>query len=198
MAEEGNKIKKEYRNPIDNILIDFSDPLGKILIKYPCITPNVITTFSLISSLTGTYFIHNGCYKVGSILAFVGYFFDCLDGNFARKYDMVTDFGDMYDHFTDVITHILLIYVLLKSSLKKKTKILFTVLSLLGVLFTGIHMGCEEKITNEKRGNKFLSFTKFLCSNENHIGYLRHFGSGTQFLILYVFIFNLKCIDYVL
>ena len=33
---------------------------------------------------------------------FVGYFFDCMDGHFARKYNMVTEFGDMYDYITDL------------------------------------------------------------------------------------------------
>ena len=33
----------------------------------------------------------------------MSYFFDCADGLYARTYNMTTQFGDIYDHSTDVI-----------------------------------------------------------------------------------------------
>ena len=36
-------------------------------------------------------------------------FFDCLDGTMARKYDMSTEFGDIYDHISDLMYAIALI-----------------------------------------------------------------------------------------
>ena len=101
----GNEI-----NPIDNILIDLSIYVGKPLSKYSFFTPNVFTTMSLVISLVGIYLIYNEIYKIGAILVFIGYFFDCLDGNFARAYNMVTHFGDLYDHISDLVKYILLIF----------------------------------------------------------------------------------------
>ena len=40
----------------------------------------------------------------------LGYYFDCIDGPMARKYNMVTVFGDYYDHGTDIICFTLVNY----------------------------------------------------------------------------------------
>lgn len=47
---------------------------------------------------------------VASVAA--AYFWDCVDGQFARRYDDVSDFGDWYDHVTDVATGITVWFIL--------------------------------------------------------------------------------------
>ena len=37
-------------------------------------------------------------FQIGAILYYIGYFFDCMDGNYARTYKMTSNFGDKYDH----------------------------------------------------------------------------------------------------
>lgn len=47
---------------------------------------------------TPLIYIYVEKYKIGTILYYIGYFFDCMDGNYARTYKMTSDFGDKYDH----------------------------------------------------------------------------------------------------
>lgn len=41
----------------------------------------------------------------------LSYVFDCIDGQYARLYGMTTDFGDMYDHISDVVVTVLVYIV---------------------------------------------------------------------------------------
>ncbi len=189
---DGRKIPPMYENPIDNILIDTSNYLGKIFRKFPFFTPNIFTTISLIISLVGIYYIYNKCYKIGSILLFVGYFFDVLDGNFARTYNMETDFGDKYDHISDICKVVLLIYVILFSTLKKNIKILFIIVECFSLFFALVHLGCQEKYYSEK---SVLDHLKLLCYNKKYIFWTKYFGCGTQALIITLFIYNITHIN---
>ena len=60
------------------------------------------------------YNIYKNKYIIGTILWFLSYYFDCADGKMARKFKMISKFGDIYDHTSDIIKHLLLFYVLYK------------------------------------------------------------------------------------
>ena len=110
---DGKKIESKYLDPVDNILYDNCFILGKIFIKFK-ITPNMITTLSLFFALFGIYNISLTNYKIGSILWFIGYYFDCMDGSYARTYNMTSQLGDIYDHLSDWLKVFLLIITILK------------------------------------------------------------------------------------
>ena len=118
----GRKIIKENENPIDNLIIYTTDILNPFFYKLK-LTPNDLTTISLIIGLFSPLLIYNQYYISGGILFFISYMFDCYDGNYARTYNMASDFGDLYDHISDIIKFIAFIYVFLITkhiSLKKK------------------------------------------------------------------------------
>ena len=111
-------------------------------------TPNMITTLSIPFGLLGLYFFYRNNYW--SIPIFYMYLLlDYADGYYARKHDMVTKFGDWYDHIRDSILIILLIIVIMyKVKSSKKYKVLFY--SLCFILFTFgslivIYFACNEK-----------------------------------------------------
>jgi hypothetical protein len=54
----GRKISRDDENPIDNILYDISNEVGKVF-KIFNFTPNMITTLSLLITLVGLYYINN-------------------------------------------------------------------------------------------------------------------------------------------
>ena len=121
---EGIKLETQFENPIDLVLNSVAVKMNKIL--YVChFTPNIITLISLIVSLIGVYYIQLKYYKLGALLFFVGYFFDCADGIFARKYNMTTKFGDYFDHISDIVKMILLYSVIQLSDLHQTNKIVF-------------------------------------------------------------------------
>ena len=94
------KIPDNIDNPIDNILIKGADAVCPFLYRTGH-TPNLITTYSLFTGVLSAYFLTKGCSYLFMIFYALSYFLDCVDGHFARKYDMTTDFGDAYDHFKD-------------------------------------------------------------------------------------------------
>jgi phosphatidylglycerophosphate synthase len=187
----GLKIPPKFENPIDNVLIYICNNLNTIFFQLK-ITPNILTTFSLLITLGGIYLISNKNFKVGSVLIFIGYFFDCSDGNFARKYNMVSKFGDYYDHISDVFKILLLVLILYKLKLKKNNKLILLIIAIVFILLLGIHMGCQEKYYNKKSS---LDILKPLCRKKEHIKITRFGGSGTFFLVLCIYLFFLKEID---
>ena len=171
----GRKINKNYENPIDNLLIKFNN-LVNPLYKKLNFTPNTLTFLSLIVTLMGYYKYYFCNCKV------IGYYFDCADGNYARKYNMVSEFGDLFDHVSDIIKFILLILLIVNLKIKSKTK-LYSILVILFFAFLNIvHIGCQEKIYNKE--SKTLKLTKIFCFKKEHIVYTKYFGSGTLYLII--------------
>ena len=49
-------------------------------------------------------------YIISAILYLTRYIFDCIDGFYARKYNMTTVFGDWYDHISDILINLIYIY----------------------------------------------------------------------------------------
>ena len=96
------KIPEESDNPIDNFILKIVDPLCP-LFKALHFTPNGITTISLVFGLLSAYLLYKGHPYLFGITFFISYFFDCMDGYYARKYNMVTRFGDIYDHVKDIV-----------------------------------------------------------------------------------------------
>ena len=190
----GRKIPKKYENPIDNLLIDVSEDVGRVLRPYPIFTPNFFTTVSLIVALCSVYLIQNKNYKIASILLFVSYFFDCLDGNFARAYNMETDFGDKYDHFSDLFKIIAVAYVIVVSKIKYATKFYFAVVYCVTLFFSVIQIGCQEVAYGGNYSGS-LSIFKYLCFSENQIMWSRYLGCGTAQVVVCIMLYNLAWLN---
>ena len=188
--DDGRKLSKNLDNPIDTLCLIIGVKMNAILYQYN-FTPNMLTFISLILSLIGVYFIYIQSYKIGSILLFIGYYFDCVDGNFARKYNMISKFGDYFDHISDITKMILLYFVIYYSKLKKKTKIIFYLVNVILIILFNIHFGCQEKYYDRKSS---LDFTKKMCIKKEHVKYTKYFGSGTFFFIICSYLF---CIEYI-
>ena len=122
------KTKPELEDPIDLKIYS----LGDIILPYlKCIgfTPNLITFFSLVFGIVAIYYL----YKMdnpffGVIIPFVvSYFLDCWDGCMARKYQMCSKFGDLFDHIKDLIVNVTF-FLILFFNFWKVDKLWFTIL----------------------------------------------------------------------
>ena len=150
MEKEGSKLQEHHENPIDIGFINIAKAVSPALHKVGA-TPNMITTLSVIASYLAVRSIYLGQPKRWFILwAFLAYMFDCIDGYFARKYDMCTVFGDYYDHISDVVYMSLLLYVAFwKRGLNteaKKYKWLIALVFIIVGLGALIHIGIQENI----------------------------------------------------
>jgi len=187
---EGRKITREQENPFDNIFIDIAEWLNTNIFRPLNYTPNMITTMSLVLGLISVIFYHYH-YYIYCILFFVtAYILDCADGNYARKYNMETRFGDYYDHISDMSKglFILIAVIIHPFSLRIKQILIFLLAILLSLSL--MHLGCQEGIYNPDKHDKYdsLSNLKYLCgtteSSLEYIKYTRYFGTGT--LIVYM------------
>ena len=183
------KIKSEFENPFDNILIDLSDIISPYFHKMN-FTPNGITTLSLITGLLSCYFLHKNKPFLSVSLLFLSYFFDCLDGFYARKYNMVSKFGDYYDHVKDIVVNLLLLYILYnrnKDKLNKKEIIIFSFVFCLFYCIMSVHFSLQEIIYDKPEESDTLGYlTKYVDNKEqaeNLITYTRYFGCGTVILL---------------
>lgn len=189
----GRKIPENYENPIDNQLLYLADQVAPTAHRLG-MTPNVITTLGLICRVLSLYFLYTSSNHLAFfILAAISYFFDCLDGHLARKYQQCTVFGDYYDHVGDVVYHSLLLYYLFFQSNLLNSRHYFHVFALLGVmaLLMLIHFGCQESYFEKNGGFNAdtLNFLKVLCTGPQMIKTTRYFGSGTLIMLLYLLVY---------
>lgn len=189
------KIPSKYENPLDDVLISIADQVCPAFKKLG-FTPHGITTLSLICGLFALVFILKGYLVLFALFYLLSYFFDCLDGHYARKYNMVTTIGDLYDHIKDIVIAVLalcIMYIRNKHIFSKSVVIavvlIFVIFSVLGY----IHLGCQEKyyqLHDKKTESCTLSFGKQLCPGnpEKNLKFTRWFGMGTWVIITILFV----------
>lgn len=185
------KIHRDYENFIDNQLLDFVEftmPFYKKL----NMTPNQITFLSLVFALIGSYFYCRNNFYLSIICFIVSYYLDCVDGHYARKYNMTTKFGDYFDHYSDILKILILLYCMYQKD-KKMALVNTGILGVLLILMT-IHFGCQQKIKNqdEKHQEPFMNMSKNFCPNPEWIKTTKHFGSGTFYLVVIMMILYTK------
>jgi phosphatidylglycerophosphate synthase len=187
------KIPDDIDNPIDNLLVKWFDNNSEFF-KNTGHTPNILTTYSLITGLISCYFLNKKKLLLFSIFYAISYFFDCADGSFARKYNMTSDFGDMYDHIKDISVSLLVLYITFKNSRKNITPPIILI-SLIFLSLCIYHLSCQENNCDEKfkdKNNGFFKPFNSLCKGHvHHIRWTRFFGTGSLnvffiFIICYI------------
>jgi hypothetical protein len=189
------KIAREFENPIDNILIDIAQLLSPIA-YFLRLTPNILTTISIIFSGITFYYIKEYNFHIASYMYMISYYFDCMDGFFARKYKMYSKFGDLYDHIADIFKFSSISYILFTINYNKFI-VYSPIVFILSILFN-IHLGYQE-LYYDKDESYVLGLIKNICpikdkNNKDEISnilkYTRWIGCGTFNLIFSIIIYN--------
>jgi phosphatidylglycerophosphate synthase len=181
---DGRKLTEDQENPIDNIIIHFAIRVNPYLHSIG-VTANMLTMGSFIFGLAAVALIHINQFELAALTFAIAYTFDCMDGNMARMFNKVSDFGDKLDHYTDLIQFVLLvIFIAINRTLSYRFKVLFFCAMIILLGFTAVHIGCQEKHYDEN-SDDFLSAFKILCPNKEMVHYTRYLGFGT---------FNLKVV----
>lgn len=182
------KIPEHIENPVDNLIYSSVDGLCKTLKKFN-FTPNMITTLSAFFGLLSIYLICKEKFLLGGIMYFISYYFDCVDGYYARKYDMVTKFGDYYDHVKDVVVFIGIVWVLIYKRLYSGIFFLIPV-----VLLMLSHFGCQEIYYGKEDESTSLKMLQKMCPAERGenlekvMRFTRWFGCGTFALLFSIYV----------
>jgi phosphatidylglycerophosphate synthase len=178
------KIPQEFDNPFDNIFLWTIEQIVGHFHNWG-FSPNMITTLSLVFGILSVFTIFIEYYLIAGLCFTISYYFDDMDGFMARKYNMVTTFGDYYDHIKDLFVFVL-VAIMIYIKAHSFAYILFVLLPL-GILMLK-HVGCQEiyMINNGTSTNSStLKFTKLFCqatTQEDVIILLnkyKWFGTGT-------------------
>lgn len=137
----GRKIDPQYENPFDEALLLVIEAISPAL-KATGHTPNVLTLYSGILGVGAVWALWHRKLAAFAVLYIASYFFDCADGYFARRYDMVTELGDKLDHGKDALVALALVGVLIV-----KYQLPFWAWLVLGALLLAMvsHLGCQQK-----------------------------------------------------
>jgi len=191
------KISPKYENPLDDYttkIVELINPFFKKL----NFTPNALTTISLITGLYSVYFIKNKKFEKAALFYLISYFFDIQDGNYARKYNMVTVFGDYYDHVKDITVIVLVLYYLYPYYKNNKNAIIIFFILAIGMMS---QLGCQEIYYNsndDENESYTLNITRKFCpiKNKKQICKIMHFtkflGCGTFIAYTTLAIYYLK------
>lgn len=187
------KVPENLENPVDNLIYQDMDKVANFF-KENNFTPNMLTSVSAFFGLLSIYSICKNRFMIAGILYFISYYFDCLDGYFARKYDMVTKFGDYYDHVKDILVFSGLVFVLFYKRLHIGLLFIIPFFFLMLVQF-----GCQEIYYNKDESDT-LDFTRHLCPTEDKeelekiMKYTRYFGCGTVIVMFCLYLISLQFI----
>lgn len=181
------KIESNHENPIDDIFLHITEIISPFLYTTGH-TPNIITTYSFISGLISLYFLYNGNSIYFALYYMLGYFFDCVDGYFARRYAMTSKYGDLYDHFTDIVVNGLVYFYIFNKVRDFKTLTSLKISLVIGLVVLSYlafsHIGCQQKMLEKEVHDESLDVLQKLCPDKDHIKMSRFFGTGT--LNLYI------------
>ena len=149
-------------------------------------SPNGITTLSNVGALICVY----GALTRNRMLFVVGYamkyLLDCTDGYFARRYKMTSKFGDLYDHISDLVFMLTLLWVLWSTFRFTRSAHPYRgyIVAFYGLLLfaSWIHMGCQEVLyarTSGKPSTPTLNWYQQACPRPDvYIGWTRWIGSS--------------------
>ena len=159
------------------------------------LNPNDITTLSLIFGILSIIFLYKGKTIISISCYFISYIFDVLDGYYARKYNMCTKFGDLYDHIKDWTVNITYGYILFIRNKNKLTTsqwifVLICIFLLIGC--QSIYFGAQERYYGKKDLCPSLAWLGSIVKTKEQakklLSVIRFFGCGT--FIIFVMIFT--------
>lgn len=175
-------LKVPLKNIFDKNLYKSIEPLCSFIHEHADhdIIPNVITTASLLVRVYGLFALDRNRKLVASLCFFGGYYLDCVDGFYARKYNKCTPFGCAYDHFNDIVTCMFFGVV----AWRKKMHVTVIMLILL-TFFTANQIMCDEAVFSNK-----THFFDLICTRLNSFKlfnsdeFVKYFGTTTWILLV--------------
>lgn len=174
------KYKNETNSHVDRALYRYIIEHSLPTMKRLGMTPNMITILGFVLKLYGIYLLYaTEHYVIAATLFMAGYIFDCMDGAFARQYDMCSKLGDLLDHFCDVTTSILLLWVV---AMKFGYGYAFLIFILF--LLQTNHLFCQETMVTEKSATLFSS----MCSHRDQAVKYSFLGCGNMMFLISIFI----------
>ena len=106
-----SKLQPHQEHPGEVLCYRFAEAVSPFF-KRLGFTPNGLTTISNVGALMALYGAANRMTTLFVLGYAIKYLFDCADGYFARRYQMTSRFGDLYDHVSDLLFVLGLLWLL--------------------------------------------------------------------------------------
>ena len=193
----GNKLPEYYDEPLDLFYKKYIIIIMPYFYKLG-ITPNFITSLSLFFGLLTCYLYYKQYYILSGLSYIISYFFDVMDGYYARLYDMKSKFGSYYDIISDIsILIILFILLVVNKNIKKyriNIKLFIIILLVIFSIISSYNASCQENYVKMYK-NKYLSegltfFSYLQCKDYKVMKYTKYFGSGIGTLLISLIIMS--------
>ena len=104
--------------------------------------------------------------KLAAIFYIISYFFDCMDGCYARKYKMTSKFGDYYEHIVDWIRNLAVLLMIIYSC-KCNNSIIPIIVILIFFIMGNVKHAYQDKYYTLMTGRNESESTSFLQSIVN-------------------------------
>ena len=185
----------------------FSGKVANIFLRFVAdigwITPNFVTTLSLLLCFIACYFISFGVQPnlmIGAVLIQFVFVFDCLDGQLARYRNAMSNFGAWYDRITDRVKDFLIYFSIAFGYFKVYDDWVIWPLAMLSLFFVylfdyyvnqDIKLEARKQGSKEVRGNSLGALNAVFSLGEKiykSIPILQ-FHIGEQYLLISIFLF---------
>lgn len=185
-------VDKKYMDYIEEFFVSSSIYISDIILenKIP-ITPNMISSLSIVLSISLLYFIkYKKQYKTAALIFFITRYLDTLDGILARKGKMTSSLGEKLDHYGDILQIIILIYLLIDQRLNN---IYYLIIPIIAFIIYTLNLSCQQKwinLSNRNEKNTTIQNISQLCPNklyDNPI-FFKYFGYGFATLLITFYI----------
>ena len=183
--DNGRKMGMENENPIDVHIVNLCEVAAELIRANDpnkTITPNMLTTIGLISGVVAILLLLKKQYVGAFIMIWVYYFFDCLDGYYARRYNMVTQAGDYYDHIRDILINIPICFIIYKQLKTDEDRAKFIIIFSVLLVLMLTHFGCQEIFSRDQENNRSIHILRSLINEKEYINCTKYFGGGTFIL----------------
>ena len=179
------RLPPKYIDPLDNQAYKFGNYFLPFFKKIG-FTPNIITSIGKLFAIISLYGLYKENFLVFILFSIIRYIFDCIDGEMARKYNMISEFGDIYEHISDNI-YLGLIIIILYMKCKSKNYLFLTLVLLAICVGFILNWSCESDYINSTSKFHF----SYLCKNksEKYLKVLKFFGPAFSSIYLYIIIF---------
>ena len=188
----GRLINENFETPFNNLVLSTMDTIDPFMVQAG-VYPNFLTMLSFIFELNGVQKLNVGRWKEAIFSILLGRIIDVYDGNYARRRNKTTEFGSQLDSATDLISFIMLWYVLISRYGNKRCSAVLTLLVFM-FIFSKIHSGCRDVYTEKKSNNILEEQFKSWCSvPKSHLEEFLHkskwFGTNHVILLVLVLVF---------
>ena len=168
-----SKYQKNETLPLEyGIYNTIAPSVSPILYEQFGITPNMITSLTVILSIYIVYLFINKEFVKAGVLVLLRQVLDGLDGYIARKYNLQSKFGKKYDAYTDYIFTTILFALLIKTYWEKSPVIMLLVsipMVLIMYMSERKHNCIKKKskvCQNEEQRHEILKFTRAISPME--------------------------------